>query len=478
MTLRERTDAVIGVAASLGIATYFWRLVRPSLHLYFSPDDLMNLYRAWDAPLHQLVRDNLLFFLASPFYRPLAEAWYRVVFSFAGFRPLPFHAALLAILFVNIWLTYALARRLSGSRETGTVAALVGCYQVRLAALYFDTGYIFDVLCYCFYFAAFLLYVRVRQQDRLPGIAETAAVWLLYCCALSSKELAVTLPLFLLIYEVLYPGVKWRAAFQQCRVVIVTGLTTAVFLVGRSLGSETLLANAAYRPAFTPQQFLETSRHFLGDMTAVEDRFRAAWVLPVWVVLFAIAWGFRSRTLKFAWLFLMLSPLPVAFIWPRGAAQYYVPWFGWVLYLAALLVGAAAWVTQRFWKEGYWLPRIRGAVLLLVLAAVLYPYYKRLGWQHTALSESFEAPHVAAMVSQLHRLVPVLPRGARLYFRNDPVDPDLYDLLFLVRLSYHDASLTVDRARQMKEPPTKEQLAHYDHVFDYAEGSFFEVGHP
>jgi hypothetical protein len=71
-------------------------------------------------------------------------------------------------------------------------------------ALYFDTAYIYDALCYFFFFSAFLLYVRVRQQDRLIKFGEISACCVLYICALNSKETAATLPGFLLVYELLY----------------------------------------------------------------------------------------------------------------------------------------------------------------------------------------------------------------------------------------------------------------------------------
>ncbi len=49
----------------------------------------------------------------------------------------------------------------------GALAALLIAYHPRFVYLYYDTAYIYDVLCYFFYFATLLLYVRVRQQHRV-----------------------------------------------------------------------------------------------------------------------------------------------------------------------------------------------------------------------------------------------------------------------------------------------------------------------
>src|SRR5579871_668528 len=189
------------VFAALLIAVYFFLLTKDSLRAYFSPDDSMNLYRSWIYPAGQLVKANLLFFETSPFFRPMGSAWYRAIYHFAGFNAVPFHAANLLILAANIFLTYAVARRLSGSVEAGTLTALLGCYHTAFAWLYFDTGYVYDVLCYFFYFSVFLVYLRTRQQNEIPRTGILTACSLLYICALNSKEMAITLPGFLAIYE-------------------------------------------------------------------------------------------------------------------------------------------------------------------------------------------------------------------------------------------------------------------------------------
>jgi len=120
-------------AAALLISTYFFLLVRPSLGAFFTRDDLMNLYRSWSFPAALLLKANVLFFWASPFYRPLPSLWYRVVFHFAGFHALPFHLVYLLGFLPNLLLTYSLVRRLSGSREVASSAATITCSELRRA---------------------------------------------------------------------------------------------------------------------------------------------------------------------------------------------------------------------------------------------------------------------------------------------------------------------------------------------------------
>jgi len=465
------------------LAVYFFRLTRPSLHVYFSPDDLMNLYRSWIFPAGALLKANLLFFLNSGFIRPMGSVWYRLIYDVAGFHPFWFHAANLAILLANAWLTYAVARPLAGSREAASLTALGMSYQPRLASLYFDTGFVYDVLCYFFLFAALVLYLGARERNERLRPWRWATLFVLYICALNSKEMAVILPPLLAAYELVYHAPQsWRLAslrdwlLRESRAAVLAGAVAVLFLIGRSMGTSALTTGAAYRPSFTWSQFTRTSGHFLGDFLHTPDW--PAWeVLLLWAVMASVVWGARSRALAFAWLFLMISPLPVAFILPRSAAQYYVCVFGWVLYAAVLLARLASVLARDAGPAHWWMARARGAVLFVVLMAILYSAYKPLGYGSFAGT----LPGVEEnrrTVAQLHAAAPAIPHGSRLLFLDDPVAPSFYDLLFMVRLSYHDPSLEVFRAKTMTKTPAPAEFSSYDYVFDYRDHRFFALLQP
>jgi hypothetical protein len=476
-------DRCLFAAGALLLAVYFFRLTRPSLHIYFTGDDMMNLYRSWVFSHGHLFNANLLFFLNSDFIRPMGSVWYRAMIDLAGFNPYWFHASNLAILAVNIWLTYVVARRLSGSRQIAALTALAMAYQQRLASLYFDTGYVYDVICYFFLFAALALYMRARSRGTAFLPWQWASLFVLYICALNTKEMALMLPAFLGSYELLYhpprawqPATLYRWLLREGRATLLAGAVAVLFVVGRSLGPLSLVHMSAYRPSFTWTQFMLTSRHFLGDFFATPDW--PAWtVLLLWAALAAFALVTRSRVLGFAWLYLMLSPLPIAFIEPRGSAQYYVAVFGWMLYAAVLLTKLAAFLTRGLPLAEWWLSRARGAALFLVSMAILYAAYKPLGY-----ADIYSAYETATLyrnsVAQLHSVAPVIRPGSHLLFLRDPVAADHWDLFFMVRLSYNDRNLQVARVKEMKQPPSDQEIASYDYVFDYHDGRFFELKKP
>jgi hypothetical protein len=353
---------------------------------------------------------------------------------------------------------------------------LLAAYHTSFAHLYFDTGFIYDVFCYCFYFTTLLVYLRRRQANRFPGWGTTAACCVLYICALDSKEMALTLPVFLLAYECLHHPpralgdlVRWLR--DEGRGTLTLGAVTLIFLAGRALGPGSLIAQAAYRPKIRPAQFMLTSRVFLQELFLQRVHFTSVRILVLWSVLLAIAWASCSRTLRFAWLFLMLAPIPVAFILPRGAPQYYVALFGWALYGAAALEGARGWLARRTHFN------VPGAAVFGAVMLMLYPFYKAGGWSNVT-SVAIEGETMRRAAGQLQELRPCLRPKARLYFFNDPVEPQWDNLVYLVHLSYRDRTLVVDRFKRAGHRPDDHELATYDAVFDYKGGRFIELERP
>lgn len=215
-----------------------------------------------------------------------------------------------------------------------------------------DTAYIYDVLCYFFYFAALLFYIRIRQQKRVLSGWELVACSVLYICALNAKQMAVTLPIFLFSFEVLYGKIgsdSFRALLRwitrEGRFILLASLFTLAFLIGQNFGVDSYLNNKAYQPVFTWGRFSNSSRNFANEIFFQKLNLPFLTILLLWIGLLALAWAARSRTLKFAWLFLMLSVLPVAFI-DRGAPQYYIPLFGWVLYAATVLASSSRYLLE------------------------------------------------------------------------------------------------------------------------------------
>src|SRR6266536_1158611 len=192
--------------------------------------------------------------------------------------------------------------------------------------------------------------------------------------------MAVTLPLILLIYELLYhpPHVptgnymlQWL--LREGRAPVIMGLMTAAFAAGLVWGPDSLLANPAYRPVYTWHRFMQTNGGFLDEVLDVHEWFHPSWVLITWGVLAGIAYAAKSRPLAFGWLFAVAGMLPIAFVAPRGGAQYSIPLFGWALYAGSGLASGMAWLWRRIAQDAtFRSTRLAATGLFLGILLLLY----------------------------------------------------------------------------------------------------------
>src|SRR5712671_4913308 len=164
-----------------GLILYvFLRFARVGLHADFTGDDMNNLYQACAKPLVKLLGENLLFFTSG--YRPLGSLVYRLLFAASGLNPLPFRIAIYVLLIINLYLLYRVASDIA-TPEIAILTALLFCFNASFVELYYNTGTIFDVLCFTFYFAALSLYIGVRKHDRWLTNRQWIVLMVLYICA-------------------------------------------------------------------------------------------------------------------------------------------------------------------------------------------------------------------------------------------------------------------------------------------------------
>ena len=120
-----------------------------------------------------------------------------MIYDAAGFNPLPFRAACLAIGIFNIGLCFWFAQLASGFRPgSGVDRPFVRISHAVDGSLVQDRRSVRSASFTFFYLAA-CLYIGVRKHGQsCTGRFITIAVC--YICALNSKEVAVALPVLLL----------------------------------------------------------------------------------------------------------------------------------------------------------------------------------------------------------------------------------------------------------------------------------------
>ena len=159
-----------------------------------------------------------------------------------------------------------------------------------------------------------------------------------------------------------------------------------------------------------------------------------------------------------------LALLPVSFTPPRLGSVLYLPLPGLALYLASFLVG----IKDKLLAA---VPRFATIALFLATAAVAGAVHAK-HWP--AAPDARLSPYRTAH-DQFQRLYPRMEPGARLLFVHTPFEQN-YDMVFLLRLMYHDDHLFIT---EMDGPPEQriplERLGHFDHIFDYENNRFVEL---
>jgi hypothetical protein len=474
-------------AAAVVITTYFLYFNAPSLRARFTPDDLMNCHMAWSRPTAALLGDHVVFWRPTPVYRPLGALAYKLSFLGSGFDLRPLRLLLLGALGAAVWLTYVLARRLSGSEEAGLLAALLAAYHGNTAHLLYNTGTLYDIFCLTFYLAAIAYYVRLRQRGGPASLRQAAVFGGLMVLAFNSKEMAVSLAPMALLYDLLFhpprgarPPEAARWAFTEARLSVAGCLLTAGWVAGRLLGPDSISAQAGYQLAISPIRYFEGAAHFLNQLfySAVARSGTDAFLILTGLLAGALL--VRSRALVWCWLLFACGILPLVFLTsPRGLDAAVIPLAGLWMYAAALavrlretIVRLVADAAPAEWSRG---PAAASPAALFVLAAVLLlrihpgsePVYQAWVRHHYG--------RIASVTAQFRELYPALPRGSRVLIVKDPFGDFTWETYYILQLLYRDETMVINRLGMMNPKPDRAALASYDHIFSFENGRVVEL---
>ncbi len=470
MTGMPLISTALRALAALVVVLLLLVFAGDGLRAHLTGDDLMNSYQYWSHPTSQLIQESVVFYPAEV-SRPLGALFYGPLFTLFGLNPLPYRVVCFALLIVNLILLYLFCQRLTHSREIATLACVLGAYHAHLDELYYNSGTIYDLLCFAFYYGALIYYLRIRRAGSYPGLLQLLVLLTLYLPSLSSKEMAVTLPLIVIIYELIFhppsrlsPANLGRWSLREGRFLWPSIPLTIVYVFSRISGPNRMVTNAAYHPDVTLRAFMAGWAHYLYSLFYTSVIFDSAKVIILWAALLIIALIARRRELLFAWAMIMVGVLPVIFIAPRGFYAIYMTLPAWYLFLSVCLVRLRDVLVPY--------PNIRSSafsaparqlilfvpIVLLLLAA------------HRSEKARFPPPLPAASLvrsinEHLTANYPSMVPGARILFLSDPLDPYDWTLTFLFRLHYRDKEIQVDRVKVMTAPPDAVALNGYHHVF-------------
>ena len=327
------------------LVIYFLHFALPAIGGNFNDDEMMNIFWYWHPGATKSLWANVLFWTRFH-YRPGGALYYLPLYHFFGLNPQPYRIVQIIILTAAIPMVYYLSRCLASSRFVAFLATLAACYHGNLISLVFLGSFIYDVLCGFFYFAALTFYVHVRERSDELRPWQLAGFLALYICALDFKEMAVTLPVIVLIYELLKchrwsdwkQFIAWTRSFAAP--ALIAGLITAPYIYSRTRGPDAMATWPGYRPHYSWSNFLKSNAHFVSELFYSEFHsyiVSKKVLLVLWVLVFIYAFLRRDRMLRLMAFWVVIVPLPIAFIVPmRGGPCLYLLLFGYAMIFAKL----------------------------------------------------------------------------------------------------------------------------------------------
>ena len=482
-SVRPRIATIAGyLAGSLIILTFFFYFVVPGYRNRFAGDDMMNIDIYWTSGPWQLIKGLILFY--STYYRPMGGVFYMILYHFFGLTPLPYHIALDGILLLNIYLAYRLAMLLSGSRMIAGLTALFTGFHVHIYPwLTYQPSFIYDTLCFTFYFAALNYYVSIRLKGRELNWKQVTLFALLYVGALDAKEMAVSLPLLALVWEAIWYPPDWRSSIDLKRWMrgaalpaLLTGAMTLVYIVGKTHGSGSLTVYDAYRPRFSLHQYAAATTHFLSEYFFVEppNSLNELQCLGIFATLFYLAWRLREKHLWFAGFFVLIAPLPITFIPGRGGGCLYIPLFGWAIAVSTIFLAIAAVLKREPPLRRLPLPALRVVLALIAVVAFWRITYRHDAWLRAPFGRMNSLTWSA--LQQLRMVLPSVKPHTRIAYRNDPFEGKYWDMKFITELNYNDHTITVWLTREVALPET--EIQKFDIILDWQNGKLILLKPP
>ena len=428
--------AVAPAAVLSAFTAYFAYLAASALHAGFAVDDPMNLGLYWTRGFLRSLWD----------YRPAGAMFYLPIYYAFGLNPTPYRLAIFVMLGVNIYLTFRLVNSLVRSNPAAALAAVLVCAHGNMAAIYFNTSQVYDILAYLFSVSVLLCYVTFRKDGRSLTIGQWATILAIYVAALGSKEVAVPVAAWILAYELLFHR-PWRLAAP-----LVLLMMAAASAAGKLIGADSLSKQQGYLIEITWHRYFVNNRHYLNDLlyTSAFDSSRK--LVLFWCVLLLICCLVRRRELWWSCFVAITAMLPLSFtVQPRGGPALYLPWLGWAL-LASVLVGA---IPNRFHFRS----------IAAGLVGVCMAFQTIHSWRYAEPAFLDEHRPTMSVIAELRSLPSRPGHNSRVIFLGNPLNN--WAVYFIAALLWNDPTIDIQLADRMTPAPTQSAVEQADWILDF-----------
>jgi hypothetical protein len=358
-----------------------------TLGMGFVWDDVNQILKP--SPLRSL--ENIAYFFGNsvtagqqfgnqtPYYRPVFSLSIAVDYSLWGLNPFGYHLTNILLHAGCSALVLAIACELFAVPLAALSAGLLYALHPMHGEAVAYVSARNELLCGFFLTAAFLLYIRSRPR---PTILSMSGVMLFFFAALLSKEMAVTLPLIIVFYEI-------SAGESPFRKAVIRSLPFfAILGVYILLRSAMLNVTTWDSPPFPIRCYTGVGivASYLGlllfpfnpktfyDIAIKWEFMQADVLIPLVIILMPILFGilmFKKDKIFFfsiAWIYIALIPAsgaPALIIPAYLAERYlYIPSIGFALLCGRVITVALQWKTGQATKSFH--PALAASSVLLI----------------------------------------------------------------------------------------------------------------
>jgi hypothetical protein len=251
------------------------------------------------------------------------------------------------------------------------------------------------------------------------------------------------------------------------------------FIYGKRFGPDGLMngPSSAYKPVLSWDRIADFQQRYVGDIFYHLPRFEALATLLIWLAVTWVAWRRNRPLLRFCWVYILVTPLPVELIIGRDQACLYVCLAGWAVMAATLLTEWTSWAAQRLAASDADFRRLGQDRLRTVLAAAAMLLFALGSWRYKQVEVAPAEPALGQLtfdvLAEFRAMNPHVRPGATVVFLDDPWPNAGFDMAFIAELWFRDRNTRVFLNQVSHLPP--EEIAKAGAVFTWRDGKLIRV---
>ena len=144
-------------------------------------------------------------------YRPVATLSYYLIYSIGELNATYYHLFSVLLHAINVILVYLLANKIIKSRYSALIAGLLFACHPALTEAVDAISYNEDLLAAAFFFLAFICYTGLNSGEVKSCVKVYVLSLIFFLLALLSKEMAITLPAVIILYDLVIRDADGRS---------------------------------------------------------------------------------------------------------------------------------------------------------------------------------------------------------------------------------------------------------------------------